>query len=70
MSSATLRKYEQSEKSLKQLVAEKDFKIEELTTDFKKKITGEKRRYEQIQELAKKNKKEGDKKCSLVMQEV
>jgi len=66
---AQLRKYEQNEKSLKQIVGEKDYKIEEICADLKKKLNAEKRRYEQVQELAKKYKEEGEKKCSLIMQE-
>ena len=65
-----MRKYEQGEKSLKQMLTEKEYKVEEVTTEYKKKLNNEKRKYEQAQELAKKYKEDGEKKCSIVMQEV
>ena len=52
------------------MLTEKEYKIEEITAELKKKINIERRRYEQAQEIAKKYKEEGDKKCSIIMQEV
>jgi len=63
------RKYEQDEKNLKQMITERDYKIEELAAEFKKKLSNEKRRYEQAQELAKKYKDDGEKKCAMLIEE-
>jgi len=63
------RKYEQDEKNLKQMITERDYKIEEIAGEFKKKLSNEKRRYEQAQELAKKYKDEGEKKCAMIIEE-
>lgn len=52
------------------MVTEKDFKMEEMATEHKKKLNNEKRRYDQTQELAKKYKEEGEKKCAVIMEEV
>jgi len=65
-----LRKYEQDEKNLKQMITEKDYKIEEVTTEFKKKLGNEKRRYEQVQEVSKKHKEEAEKRIILLKEEV
>jgi len=68
--SGQMRKYEQTEKALKQTIIEKDFKIEEMTAEFKKKLNNEKRRSEQNAELAKKYKEDSERKISIIMQEV
>jgi len=64
-----LRKYEQDEKNLKQMITEKDYKIEEVSTEFKKKLGNEKRRYEQVQEVAKKHREEAEKKIAVLTEE-
>jgi len=65
-----LKKYEQSEKGMKQVIIEKEQKIEEVISEYKKKLASEKRRTEQANELVKKYKEEGEKKYGLSMQEV
>jgi len=52
------------------MITERDYKIEELAAEFKKKLSNEKRRYEQAQELAKKYKDDGEKKCAMLIEEV
>jgi hypothetical protein len=51
------------------MITERDYKIEELAGEFKKKLSNEKRRYEQAQELAKKYKDDGEKKCAMLIEE-
>ena len=65
-----MRKYENVEKNLKQMLAEKENRIEEVTQEYKKKYTNEKRKYEQAQELVKKYKEDSEKKCAIIIQEV
>lgn len=52
------------------MLTEKETKMEEVAAEYKKKLSNEKRRSEQIQEFAKKYKEEGEKKLETAMQEV
>ena len=65
-----MKKTDSLEKQWKQNNLEKDKSIEEAKADFRKKLAGEKKKYEQIIESQKKTKEEIDKKHALIIQDV